>query len=266
LTGDLALAFEAAAAAGGVLMRAFGAGGEVRHKGPDQPVTEADLEADAVIRSAVLDARPDDGWLSEETLDRPDRLSRPRVWIVDPLDGTRSFINGYPEFAVSIALAVEGEAALGVVYNPARSELFWAVQGGGAFVARGWAGGAPAGRRLQAIGTENAVPVILASRTELARQELARFSEGWQVKGLGSTAYKLAVVASGSADAFLSRGPKSEWDVAAGALIVAEAGGVATDRAGAALQYNRPDPHVHGILGATRAAHGTLLRMLEDME
>jgi len=112
---DLALAVEAARAAGEVVMRRFGGEQPVTYKGPDQPLTPADLEADDVLRARLLGARPDYGWLSEETADAPDRLGRVRVWIVDPLDGTRSFIAGRPEFAISIALAERGRAVLGAV-------------------------------------------------------------------------------------------------------------------------------------------------------
>jgi myo-inositol-1(or 4)-monophosphatase len=262
---DLDLAIRAARSAGTVLMRAFGAVGTVRHKGPDQPVTDADLEADALLRDLLLGARPGDGWLSEETVDRPARLERQRVWIVDPLDGTRSFIGGYPEFAVSIALAVAGRAEVGVVYNPARAELFWATREGGAFRARPWQGGRPVGRRLRLASAAREHSRILASRSEIRRGEFEPFASTWRVSPLGSTAYKLARVGAGRGAVFLSRGPKSEWDVAAGALIVREAGGMVTDLAGSLLAYNRPDPYVHGVLAAPPALHRELMETIAGM-
>src|SRR5690606_19400612 len=106
--GDLELAVSAAREAGEALMRRFGGAHEVTYKEPDQPLTAADLEADEILRARLLGARPEYGWLSEETKDAPDRLRRERVWIVDPLDGTRSYIAGRPEFAVSIGLVEAG--------------------------------------------------------------------------------------------------------------------------------------------------------------
>jgi myo-inositol-1(or 4)-monophosphatase len=268
---DLGLALDAARGAGDVIMGFFRTETEVRHKAPDQPVTAADLAADALLERTLLRARPSDGWLSEETVDRPDRLEARRVWVVDPLDGTRSFVRGYPEFAVSVALVEDGVAVVGVVYNPARAEVFWATRGGGAFRATGWAGGEAPGEplRLSAdIGPGRpggGRPSLLASRTEIRGGELEPFEVAWAVEPLGSTAYKMAHVAAGLGDAFVSLGPKSEWDVAAGALILEEAGGVATDVSGARLRYNRPDPYVHGIVCAAPGLHGMLLEWIAGL-
>ncbi|HUE77528.1 MAG TPA: 3'(2'),5'-bisphosphate nucleotidase CysQ [Longimicrobiales bacterium] len=253
---DLELALNATRAAGRLVMETFGTDPEVRHKSPDQPVTEADLGADALLMERLLGARPDYGWLSEETVDRPERLSRSRAWVVDPVDGTRSFIAGYPEFAVSVGLVEDGEPVVGVIFNPARNELFWALRGGGAFGNRGVAGGQ---ERLRIAEAKEARPSLLASRSEIGRGEFEPFVEAHDLLEVGSTAYKMAGVAAGDGDGFLSRGPKSEWDVAAGALIVEEAGGTVTDLNGRRLRFNRPDPYVHGILAAAPALHAALL-------
>lgn len=267
MDADLALALDAAWEAGAALMRAFGESGEVRYKEPDQPVTKADLEADALLGARLRRARPADGWLSEETADGPARLGCDRVWVVDPLDGTRSFIRGYREFAVSVALAVLGEVVAGVVYNPGRSDLFWAVRGSGAYRAGDWTGGAPVGQRLR-VANQPAPgrPSVLASRTEIGRGEFEVFDRDWTVRPLGSTAYKLAAVAAGMGNAFVSRGPKSEWDVAAGGLIVEEAGGVVTDAGGGPLRYNRADPQVPGVVAASRHLHGRILELIAGLE
>lgn len=259
-TADLELALSAAHVAGEAIMPSFRSNPTVRHKSPDQPVTDADLAADAILAERLREARPDYGWLSEETVDRPDRLERDRVWIVDPLDGTWSFIAGYREFAVSVGLVADGEAVVGVVYNPARDEVFWATKGGGAFRARHWSGGREGARPLAIEDPPRGFrPALLASRSEVANDELAPLTAGWHVRPCGSTAYKLAAVASGIGHGFMSRGPKQEWDVAAGALMVAEAGGRVTDLRGAELRYNRPDPYVHGVLAAAQGLHATLL-------
>lgn len=250
---DLVQALAAVAEADAAVMRAFGTDQRVTHKSPDQPVTAADLEADRILRERLLAERGEYGWLSEETSDRPDRLARARVWIVDPIDGTRSFIQARPEFAISVGLAERGRAVVGVVSNPATGEVFWAVRGAGAY--RRTADGAEARLRVQ---DDVAPATLLASRSEIAAGEFEPLAE-WKLLPTGSTAYKLARVAQGVGTAFLSRGPKSEWDVCAGALIVQEAGGVVTDLHGADVSYNRPDPYVHGILAAPAAAHARLL-------
>src|ERR1700739_2916468 len=132
LARELGHARAAALGAGEILRRYFrDRGYEVGSKGRDNPVTSADLEADAALREHLSGAFPDYGWLSEETADNPARLSRRRVWIVDPLDGTKEFIKGIPEFVVAIALAEDGVPVLGVTYNPIKNELFWAARGMG---------------------------------------------------------------------------------------------------------------------------------------
>ncbi|MBV9774485.1 MAG: 3'(2'),5'-bisphosphate nucleotidase CysQ, partial [Gemmatimonadetes bacterium] len=184
LRADLDLAVAAARAAGEAVMRFFRHGGEVRYKGPEQPVTDADLAADRILRERLLAARPEYGWLSEETADSPERLGRRRVWVVDPIDGTNSFVQGIPEFAVCVGLAEEGRAVLGVVYDPATDELYSAAAGGGAF-----RNGEPI--RVSGAGERR----VLASRSELRRGEFAAFREGWSVAPMGSTAYRMAKVA-----------------------------------------------------------------------
>jgi myo-inositol-1(or 4)-monophosphatase len=275
---DLELAFRMAQLAGQEVMRYFGRPQEVVEKAPGQPVTPADLVADRLLRQELLAVRPGYGWLSEETADRPDRLAAGRVWIVDPIDGTRSFIAGRPEFAISIGLAEAGRAVAGVVLNPATAEIFWAVRGSGAYLARlpdlSRAGGATVGvdelseppRRLAVTKRTLADEVVLfASRSELRAGEFdpwggaAGEAGRWRIEPVGSTAYKLVRVAAGTGDIFLSRGPKSEWDICAGALIVEDAGGRATDLRGDIFHYNRPDPRVHGILATNGRVHDEFL-------
>lgn len=266
IRADLELALSATREAGQAVMGWFRTDAEVRHKSPDQPVTDADLRADAILWERLRGARPDYGWLSEESADHPDRLDRRRVWIVDPIDGTRSFIAGYREFAVSVALVEEGRPVVGVLYNPATEDVLWATRGGGAFRVRQWAGGVAGAVSLRLADPEPGErPAILASRSELAGGEFEVFATAWLIRPLGSTAWKLAGVAAGLGHGYLSRGPKSEWDVAAGALVVEEAGGVVTDLRGERPVYNRRDPYVHGILASTPALHHALLeRALGD--
>lgn len=265
--GDLAAALHAAWAAGEAIMRAFGGEHEVVEKAPDQPLTPADLEADAILRDELGRAAPTYGWLSEETVDRPDRLQMERVWIVDPIDGTRSYIAGRPEFAVSIGLVERGEAVVGVVYNPATREVYWAVRGGGAYQGALESADGPRTATRLAV-TDRSIAdqaVLLASRSEIAAGEFDPFHGGWSIRPIGSTAYKLAKLAAGEGDVFLSRGPKSEWDVCAGGLLIEEAGGRATDLDGRPLRYNRADPYVRGILASNGRLHDYVLSVVRTM-
>jgi myo-inositol-1(or 4)-monophosphatase len=255
LARELQHARAGALEAGEILRRHFRDGGyEVGSKGRDNPVTSADLEADAALREHLSRAFPDYGWLSEETADNAERLSRRRVWIVDPLDGTKEFIKGIPEFVVAIALAEDGVPVLGVSYNPIKRELFWAVRGAGCFLddspvhvtaAAGLAGS-----------------VVLASRSETARGEWGAYKDKIVAKPIGSVAYKLALVAAGKADGTFTATPKSEWDIASGAALLAEAGGVMTDIHGDPIRFNRKHVKLDGFVAAGPALHAALSKLL----
>jgi len=233
---ELETARAAAREAGGILLRHYRAGSKAWEKADDDPVTLADLEADRAIRARLSQAFPDDGLLSEESADDLRRLARRRVWLVDPMDGTREFTRRLPEFAVSIALACDGEPVVGAIVNPLAnaekgSEL-WATRGGGSF---------RDGRRLQLADCSRlALARAVASRSELARGELAGRLEGLaSVRPMGSIAWKLAVIASGEADFTFSVAPKNEWDVCAGDLVLREAGGRYVDLSGRRRRYNQ---------------------------
>lgn len=249
VAADLELAILAAGEAGVIVMKSFRTEQQVTHKSPDQPLTQADLAADAALKRMLLGNRPEYGWLSEETADHPDRLQRRYVWIVDPIDGTRSYVDGYAEFAISIGLVENHRPVLGVVFNPATDEMYAARAGGGA-----WRVG---GTGLHVRGTRTP-RALVASRSEVREGEFAEFGD-FEIHQTGSTAYKLVKVAAGEAEVFLSRGPKSEWDVCAGALIVDEAGGCTTDLRGRELRYNQPDTRVYGILATNSALHSELI-------
>ena len=249
LQSDLELALRAAHAAAEVIRPAFRAEMEVRYKDPDQPVTDADEEADRVIREVLIGGRPEYGWLSEETADSPERLGRQRLWVVDPIDGTNSFVKGIAEFAVSIGLVEGDRAVLGVVCNPATGEVYHAVDGGGAFL-----NGAPI-----RVSTTAGRPRVLCSRSELGRGALAGIEAVATVQPLGSTAYKMARVADGTGDAFVSVGPKHEWDVCGAEVIVREAGGRVTGLDGSAFRYNQQRPSWRGVAASNGAVHEAML-------
>lgn len=257
--GELARELEHARAgaleAGKILRRHFrDRGYEVGSKGRDNPVTSADLEADAALREDLSRAFPDYGWLSEETADNAERLSRRRVWIVDPLDGTKEFIKGIPEFVVAIALAEDGVPVLGVTYNPIKNELFWAARGTGCFL-----DDKPV-HVTDAAGLTGSV--VLASRSETARGEWTAYKDTIIAKPIGSVAYKLALVAAGQADGTFTASPKSEWDIASGAALIAEAGGLMTDIHGHPIRFNRKHVKLDGFVAAGPALHAALCRLV----
>jgi len=249
---DLEVAVAAARAAGEVVMSFFKSAYDVRDKGgtngEENPVTSADLAANAVLKDRLLGAFPEDGWLSEETADSTARLGRRRVWVVDPIDGTKEFILGIPQFSVSVGLAVDGAPVLGVIVNPARDETI-----------AGAAGIPPTlnGAPTRPTGTADlAKAVCLASRTECEKGWFNRYVQQGdfaRVEPIGSVAYKLALVAIGRGDLSFSFTPKNEWDLAGGAAILAAAGLSMTDREGAPIRYNRPDPAVAGCVTANAA-------------
>ena len=254
LTRELALAKKAARAAGEILRGYWRRGGyEIGSKGHDNPVTAADLEADRAIKKLLRDPFPGYGWLSEETADNDDRLKCRRVWIVDPLDGTKEFIKGIPEFAVAIALIEDGVPALGVTYNPIKREMYWAARGVGCHLNT---------RRVRVTRMRTLKrATVLASRSETARGEWQGFHGILKVSPTGSVAYKLAMVAAGKADATFTRSPKSEWDIASGAALVIEAGGTITDIKGRQIRFNQRNVKLEGLIADNTALHAALMKV-----
>jgi myo-inositol-1(or 4)-monophosphatase len=254
LERELELAKRAARAAGQILRGHWQRGGfRIGSKGRDNPVTEADLEADRALKRMLHDPFPEYGWLSEETADSRARLACRRVWIVDPLDGTKEFIQGVPEFAVAIALIENGKPVLGVTYNPIRREMMWAARGIGCHLNN---------RRVH-VTRRTKLPgaVVLASRSETGRGEWREFGGMLKARPTGSVAYKLALVAAGKADATFTRSPKSEWDIASGAALIAEAGGIITDIRGKPLRFNRPQVKLEGLVADNGRIHRELMKI-----
>jgi len=216
----------------------------VEKEGRGDPVTDADRAADAVLRELL--PRPGEGWLSEESADDPSRIGCERVWVVDPIDGTREFIQGIPEWCVSIGL-LEGEVPVaGGILNPATDELVvGSIETGVLY------NGAPASVSEPAEGAE---VTVLASRSEIKRGEWDGLDGGaLNVRACGSVAYKLALVAAGRADATWTLVPKSEWDVAAGCALVRAAGGVVTLADGRAPHFNQVEPTFPNFVAAGRS-------------
>jgi len=227
---------------------------ETEYKIGHDPVTEADRALDTVLRQNLL--RDGEGWLSEETADNPARLDKQRVWIVDPLDGTREFVKGLPEFCVSIGFADNGRPAAGGIYNPATKESFLGAIDTGVLY-----NGQPS-RPSQRTTLDGAL--ILASRSEVKRGEWKQFENGpFKVQAMGSVAYKLALVAAGLADITFTLTPKNEWDVVAGVALVESAGGFVSTLERASLIANRPDPLLSGLLASGPFLRDKLLAVVE---
>ena len=238
---ELRIAEKAARKAGSILMALYGKDYRVEEKGKGNPVTTADLEANVKIREIILGCYPRDGWLSEEDEDNLDRLVASRVWVVDPMDGTKEFIQGIPQFAVSIALVMEGRPVLGVVYDPTEGKLFRAVRDQGATLND---------RPIRVSAREDLQgALLLVSRSE-PRRKFQPFADLCRLEPVGSIAHRLALVAGGEGDGTLTLRSVHEWDVCAGELIVEEAGGVVWDGGGHALVFNQRDTLRRGIVAS----------------
>lgn len=219
------------------------AGGDlgVRHKGDGSPVCAVDLAVDAFLRERLGALAPDAGWLSEETRDNAERLARHRVWVVDPIDGTRDYIRGRPGWCVSVALVERGRVVLGVLDAPARGETWRARVGGGAW--------------------RNGVDLHAGERTALAGARIPADGLGQAdrlfvtVAKPNSIALRIAMVAAAEADLVATLRWGHEWDIAAAALIATEAGAAVTDALGLPLQFNKPQPEAFGVLATARGLH-----------
>ncbi len=231
---ELGVAREAAMRAGEIIARHAAGKRENWEKSQDNPVTQADLEANESIQSAIRTRFPDDAVLSEETADSPDRLAASRLWVIDPLDGTKEFIEGIPQYAVSVGLVEDGVPVVGAIYQPLTRECFWAAQGHGAFL-----DDEPLRVSVQQYLDQS---VMLSSRTEMKRGQVDRFKEWFaKIDPVGGAAFKLALIASARGDLWVSTAPKSEWDVCAGDVLVREAGGVFVTLDAGQRVYNQSD-------------------------
>ena len=219
------------------------------------PVTEADLAVNDMLKTVLTLARPDYGWLSEETEDGVARLDNNRVFIVDPIDGTRSFTEGANTWAHAIAVAEKGNITAAVVYLPLRDLLYTAALGGGAYL-----NGAPI-RASAVTSFEDAC--ILAAKPALAGPIWAGGAcPAFKPAYRPSLAYRLGLVGQAKFDAMLTLRPSWEWDIAAGALIISEAGGTITNQRGATLRFNNPDPRLDGVVAGGRDIHAALMDAL----
>lgn len=252
---DILQRIESALEAARVVFARFTAGAiETEYKIGHDPVTEADRAVDAILRQNLL--RDGEGWLSEESADDLSRLDKSQVWVVDPLDGTREFVAGIPEFCVSIGFVENGRPVAGGICNPATNETIIGSIASGVLY-----NGQPA----QAIRkTTLRGALILASRSEVQRGEWQPFQGGeYQIRPMGSVAYKLGLVAAGKADATFTLTPKHEWDVAAGCALVESAGGFIATLDNRPLCCNNRNPLLSGLIAGGTGLREPLLLALE---
>lgn len=238
------------------LLKIVEKGFEKSFKENDDPVTTGDFTVNNILQEEFSKHFPEIGWLSEETRDNAKRLTKEFVWIVDPIDGTKEFVMGIPEYSISVALVKNGVPILGLILNPLRDETYTAIKGQGAFLN---------GKVIQVKNSLDEKPTIVASRSEINRGEFEPFEHLSKVVPTGSIAYKLALVAAGKADGTFSLGPKNEWDIAAGCLIVEEAGGKISDKYGQGFKFNQKNTLVNSIVGTSEAASEQIYSMIQKV-
>jgi len=256
LAEDHALLCAATRAGGAIAKDFFGGPLEVRDKTPGDPVSEADLAVDAEIKRQLTAARPDYGWLSEETADTPARLEARRVWVVDPIDGTKAFVAARPEFAVSVALVEDGRPIAGAVFNPITDEFVEAFKGGGTRCN---------GAALRVSGAAAMAGLKLGtSHNELRNKLWAHLFPEAEMVPVDAIAYKLALLPCGRFDGVIAKRAKSDWDIAAGDLLVSEAGGVMSDLDGNPLVYNRREIRHPNLIACGPAIYPALMARLRE--
>jgi myo-inositol-1(or 4)-monophosphatase len=217
-------------------------------KASGEPVCEMDLAVDRLVHDRLMALDPAAGWLSEESLDDPARLAAQRVWVVDPIDGTRDYLRGRPGWAVSIALVEAGRPVLAVLDAPARGEVWTAERGRGAW--------------------RNGHAIRVSDRTELSGSRIPadqlprRDRDMVAVAKPNSIALRIAMVAAGEADLVATMRWGHEWDIAAAVLIASEAGATVTDALGAPLGFNTPDAEAFGVLATTAGIHAQAVERL----
>ena len=240
--------------AGAEALRFIIDGFETIQKPDRSPVTSADLAVNQILQSHLTAEFPQDGWLSEESPDSPDRLQKRRVWVVDPIDGTKAFISGEPEFCISVALIEQGQPVVAGIFNPSTDELFTATKGGGLRLndepitpPSAWRG---------------QHPVIALNSWERRIGRFTSLEPSINNRPLRSIAWALALTATGRIEAVATLEPENEWDVAAGALLVTEAGGTISDGRGYELTFNRREPRYSGIIATSPHCPEAVTRQL----
>jgi myo-inositol-1(or 4)-monophosphatase len=247
---DLKLLEDTVHEAGHIARKFYGGDYKQWSKEGGSPVTEADLAVNKYLCDQLMAARPGYGWLSEETADDPARLSREDVFIIDPIDGTVAFLKNRPHFTICAAIVAQGRPYCGVVYNPVSDELYSARAGGGAH---------RNGAQIRVTARQDLEGcAMLGDRTQLTKSPWPPM----HVQNRNSVAYRVVLVADGSADASVSLTAKRDWDLAAADVILHEAGGLLTDTSGAALIYNQPVTKQASLVAANPRLHTAIIELL----
>ena len=229
----------------------------IKVKPDGSPVTDGDLEVNHIVQQILGNAYPNDGWLSEESPDNPSRLQKHRVWILDPIDGTKPFIKGLPQYTISLALIDRGQPALGLIFNPATLEYFCAIQGASATLN---------GQTIQVRTGHSSRMTFLVNPWQVSQDTL----RGWRAAThcsplLGSIAYSLALVAAGHVDGVINVSQQHEWDIAAALLLIQAAGGIVVDKHLKPIICNQPNPVVDGIIAARPDALPHIQELLKTL-
>lgn len=252
LVADLQLIRDAVLEAGALALAERKRGLKIRSKPGGSPVTSADLAVDRLLKERLLTARPDHGWLSEETADDAERLSRRRIFVVDPIDGTVAYMKDKPWWCIPVAIVEDGRPVAAVIHAPVLNETFTAVAGGGAMLN---------GEKITASDTADLDDASVLADARLL--EGPQWAEPWPAMRFGkrnAIAYRMALVAAGAFDATIALTPKWDWDICAGALIVEEAGGRVSDHHGGAWRFNQPDPRQNSLVCSAPALHPLIVR------
>ena len=251
---DLKLLEDAVHQAGPIARTFYGGDYKRWSKEGGSPVTEADIAVNSYLKDRLTAARPDYAWLSEENADDPSRLARRALFVIDPIDGTIAFLKNRPHFTICAAIVVEGRPCCGVVYNPVSDELYSARQDGGAH-----RNGTPirVGSRARLEGC-----AMLGDRTQFAKPPWPAM----HVQNRNSVAYRLVLVADGSADASVSLTAKRDWDLAAADIILHEAGGRLSDAGGTTLIYNRVVTKQASLVAANPGLHAQIVALLDGCD
>ena len=250
---DAALLFDAVRAAGELGLSLADRGNLKRWTKPDgSEVTEGDLAINTFLEDRIRAERPDDGWLSEETPDAPARMARERLWIIDPIDGTRAFIEGRKDWCVAVALAVAGRPVLAAVYRPRLDEFYSAIAGEGALL----------NDEALAIPDSDTLAGTRIAGNRKALSGLSHLGIAPDNSGSLPLQLRLAYVAAGRLDGAVSIGRRNDWDLAAGELLVIEAGGAVSGSSGEGLIYNRAEPWQQGLVAAGAKRHAALIAAL----
>ena len=220
-------------------------GFEVQIKKDRSPVTTADLEVNRVLRKMQETHFPDDGWLSEESPDDAARLAKARVWIVDPIDGTKAYVNKVPEYCISVGLVEAGVPVLGAIFNPSTDELFTAILGRGLRLN---------GRPVNPVTPADERVQVFVSPWEYRGGRWADLDGRIHCRPMLSIAYALSLVAAGRIQAALTIEPENEWDLAAGVVLVQESGGTIADAEGRPFTFNQTTPRFRGVIAVSATA------------